>query len=49
MNGSWVYLEGDAQHGILVARRCWGAEHPGTASGLRKGEAYVRTFEMGHH
>ena len=24
VNGSWVYLEGDAQHGILVARRCWG-------------------------
>jgi hypothetical protein len=25
------------------------AEQPGTASGLREGEAYVRTFEMGHH
>src|SRR5205085_10472834 len=23
-SGSWVYLEADAWHGILVARRCWG-------------------------
>ena len=50
VNGSWVYREGDAQHGILVRAQVLGRQStPGTASGLREGEAYVRTFEMGHH